>query len=78
MLSALAFALYLAASAGLLFYGLNCYVLLILFSKKSKETRARQLLTEEKWEKEHPPGDFSNLPKITTQLPLYNLSLIHI
>ena len=72
MLSALAFALYLAASAGLLFYGLNCYVLLILFSKKSKETRARQLLTEERWEQEHPPGDFSNLPKITTQLPLYN------
>ena len=35
-------------------------------------TTSRQLLTEEKWEKEHPPGDFSNLPKITTQLPLYN------
>ena len=46
MLSAIAFALYLAASAGLLSYGLNSYVLIFLFSKKSKETLARQLLTE--------------------------------
>jgi len=72
MLSAIAFALYLAASAGLLFYGLNCYVLLFLFSKKSKETLVRQLLTEEAWEKQHPAGVSTNLPKITTQLPIYN------
>jgi hypothetical protein len=38
----IAFILYLAASAGLLFYGLNCYVLLILFARRAKETDARQ------------------------------------
>lgn len=72
MLSAIAFALYLAASTGLLFYGLNCYVLLVLFSKKSKENRTRQLLAEEVWKKEHPLGVSTDLPKITTQLPIYN------
>ena len=72
MLSALAFALYLTASLGLLLYGLNCYALLVLFKKKAKQTRARQLLAEEAWKEAHPPGDHSNLPKITTQLPLYN------
>ena len=72
MFSAIAFALYLAASAGLLFYGLNCYVLLFLFSKKSKETRQRQLASEKAWLKKHPAGATEGLPKVTTQLPLYN------
>ena len=72
MLSAIAFSLYLAASAGLLLYGLNCYVLLFLFSKKSKETYARQRGVEEAWKRAHPPGVSDKLPKITTQLPLYN------
>ena len=72
MLSAIAFTLYLAASAGLLLYGLNCYVLLRLFSKKSKEAHARHLLAERAWEENHPPGISTGLPKITTQLPLYN------
>ena len=72
MLSTIAFALYLAASAGLLLYGLNCYVLLSLFRKKSKQTRTRQLLAEENWNKAHPPGKTDGLPKVTTQLPIYN------
>ena len=72
MLSAIAFTLYLAASAGLILYGLNCYVLLRLFSKKFKETHARHLLAERAWEENHPPGISTGLPKITTQLPLYN------
>ena len=72
MLSAIAFALYLAASAGLLLYGLNCYVLLSLFSRKEKETRRRQLLAEETWHKAHPPSETDKLPKVTTQLPIYN------
>ena len=62
MLSTIAFALYLAASAGLLLYGLNCYVLLSLFRKKSKQTRTRQLLAEENWNKAHPPGKTDGLP----------------
>jgi len=68
----ISFALYLAASAGLLFYGLNCYVLLSLFACRAKETRIRQQATEIAWNQAHPPGETANLPKITTQLPLYN------
>ena len=65
MLSTFAFAIYLACSLGMLLYGLNCYILVSLFRKKSAETRARQLLTEKDWIP-------SSLPKITTQLPIYN------
>lgn len=68
----ISFALYLAASAGLLFYGLNCYVLLSLFARRAKETRSRQQAVETAWNLAHPPGEIANLPKITTQLPLYN------
>jgi len=68
----IAFILYLAASAGLLFYGLNCYVLLTLFARRAKETDARQRLLEKVWNEAHPAGETANLPKITTQLPLYN------
>ena len=68
----LSFVLYLAASVGLLFYGLNCYVLLILFSRRVEETRIRQQHAEETWKRAHPPGDSSKLPKVTTQIPLYN------
>jgi cellulose synthase/poly-beta-1,6-N-acetylglucosamine synthase-like glycosyltransferase len=68
----ISFALYLAASAGLLFYGLNCYVLLGLFARRAEETRIRQQAVEAAWNEAHPPGEIVNLPKITTQLPLYN------
>ncbi|MFK7850330.1 MAG: glycosyltransferase family 2 protein [Akkermansiaceae bacterium] len=65
MLSTAAFTLYLLASFGLLLYGLNCYILLTLFSKRSKSTTLRQRETEAAWK----PVD---LRKVTTQLPLYN------
>lgn len=68
----IAFGIYLAASAGLLFYGLNCYVLLALFARRAGETRVRQERIEAEWNGAHPPGDSRNLPKVTTQLPLYN------
>ncbi len=68
----IAFILYLAASAGLLLYGLNCYVLLKLFARRAKETDARQRLLEKAWNEAHPAGDSANLPTVTTQLPLYN------
>ena len=60
-----AFAIYVAASAGLLVFGLNSYVILFLFSKNSAKTRARQIGVEEAWQPE-------SLPKVTTQIPLYN------
>ena len=65
MLSTLAFSIYLACCAGMLLYGLNCYILVSLFRKKSAETLTRQLLTEKNWNP-------SSLPKVTTQLPIYN------
>lgn len=64
--------LYVAASVGLLFYGLNTYVLLFLFSKKVEESRARHREEEAAWDKAHPSGSDKGLPKVTTQLPLYN------
>ena len=72
MLSAIAFALYLLASMGLLLYGLNCYVMLALFARRVRETRARQQGSVRKWDEAHPLGAETNLPKVTTQLPLYN------
>lgn len=65
MLSTLAYAIYLACSLGMLLYGLNCYILVSLFRKKSAETKVRQFLTEKSWNP-------SSLPKVTTQLPIYN------
>lgn len=72
ILSKISLFFYILASCGLLFYGLNTYVLLYLFSRKSKETRARHRQQETTWENAHPPGSHEDLPKITTQLPLYN------
>ncbi|WP_411827746.1 glycosyltransferase [Luteolibacter sp. AS25] len=67
-----AFAIYVIASAGLLFYGLNAYVLIFLFGKRAKATQGRQLKIEAEWNKNHPSGKTDDLPKITTQIPLYN------
>jgi cellulose synthase/poly-beta-1,6-N-acetylglucosamine synthase-like glycosyltransferase len=67
-----AFILYLAVSAGLLLYGLNCYVLLILFARRARATRIRQAGVEAAWNLSHPANNIVHLPKITTQLPLYN------
>lgn len=63
----LSFVLYLAASAGLLAFGLNSYVMLALFARRSKENSARQRRLEAEWKQANLP-----LPKVTTQLPLYN------
>jgi len=68
----ISFALYLAVSAGLVFYGLNGYVLLGLFARRARETLSRQKTVEEAWNHAHPPGAAADLPVITTQIPLYN------
>jgi cellulose synthase/poly-beta-1,6-N-acetylglucosamine synthase-like glycosyltransferase len=68
----LAFFLYLIASAGLFLYGLNYYVLLALFARRVKATNAHQRQLEADWQSTHPSGQITTLPKITTQLPLYN------
>ncbi|QTN31345.1 glycosyltransferase [Akkermansiaceae bacterium] len=58
MLATIAFAIYLACCAGMLLYGINCYVLVFLFKKTSARKNPRRHLAE--------------LPKVTTQLPIYN------
>ncbi len=68
----IAFYLYLTASAGLLFYGLNCYVMLLFFQRQVKATQQRQRKLEQTWNEAHPLSSEAGLPKITTQLPLYN------
>ncbi len=68
----LSFAIYIVASAGLLLYGLNCYVLLTLFARRARETEVRQRLVEDEWNRSHPVGEVGSLPTVTTQLPLYN------
>ncbi|MGE9269792.1 MAG: glycosyltransferase [Verrucomicrobiales bacterium] len=68
----LAFALYLAASAGMFVYGLNYYVVLFLFGRRIQETSHRQRQDENDWTARHSTSDPTNLPKITTQIPLYN------
>ncbi len=72
MLSGIAFTIYLLASLGLLFYGLNCYVMLFLFARRIRETQAKQAAAVINWNTEDPVESSKNLPKITTQLPLYN------
>ncbi|MBC8126493.1 MAG: glycosyltransferase [Gloeobacteraceae cyanobacterium ES-bin-144] len=67
-----AFVLYLAASAGLVIYGLNSYVMVFLFLRRSKKNELRQQAIETRWKLAHPSNESENLPKITTQLPLYN------
>ena len=63
----LSFLLYLAASVGLLVFGLNSYVMLALFARRARERSIRQRQVEVAWQQANRP-----LPKVTTQLPLYN------
>ncbi|MEM9237814.1 MAG: glycosyltransferase, partial [Verrucomicrobiota bacterium] len=64
-LRSIALVLYLTASAGLLAYGLNCYILLLLYAQRARRTHEAQQKTEANWQPEE-------LPIVTTQLPLYN------
>ena len=61
--------IYLIPTIGLMVYGLNCYVMLYLFSRRLREARAaRQQIRAEM-------GDIllrSDLPVVTTQIAIYN------
>ncbi len=60
-------AIYIAASVGLLIFGLNAYVMVFLMLTN----RRQQKISDQKtWEK-HRLGD-SNFPRVTTQLPIFN------
>ena len=61
--------LYVSAAIGLFFYGINCYVMLYLFyRRKSKH------LIEEKEYLDHfyKQKRSTELPMVTTQIPIYN------
>ena len=68
ILSAILLAFYLTAAAGLLLYGLNCYVMIALFSRKRSSARKRLV---EAAAAAMPLGE-AGLPVVTTQIPIYN------
>lgn len=61
-------ALYLAASAALLVFGLNCYVMLALWLRR-RRALARRNAEVFAWARGQPEAA---LPRVTTQLPLFN------
>ncbi len=63
---------YTLAAFGLMIYGLNTYVLLFLFGRSVKETRARQKKQEADFLKKVAEVGDDAWPMVTTQLPLYN------
>lgn len=65
----LAAVLYLLASAGLVAFGLNAYVMLFLYARGGRGNAAFQSKTEADWRKSTRDQD---LPIVTTQIPLYN------
>jgi len=63
------FVLYVIAGIGLVFYGFNCYFNIILFLKNFKKQRGND---REKLENFLKNLDINTLPKVTTQLPIFN------
>lgn len=62
-------ALYFFAAGSLVVYGINCYVAIILFSRRQK--RAAELRAESRQRFGDPMGR-EDLPTVLTQLPVYN------
>ena len=63
------FVLYVIAGAGLVLYGFNCYFNIFLFIKNFRKNRTNDNKNLENFLKNL---DVNNLPKVTTQLPVYN------
>ncbi|GHV16881.1 hypothetical protein AGMMS49938_17280 [Fibrobacterales bacterium] len=63
------FVLYVIAGTGLVIYGFNCYFSVVLFMKNFKKQRKRD---KEDLETFLASCDPNALPKVTTQLPVYN------
>lgn len=70
MLNDLLFATYVAASAGLLIYGANCYVLVVLYlrTRRSAQEENERVIAAAAHRFEGAPS----LPPVTTQIPVYN------
>jgi cellulose synthase/poly-beta-1,6-N-acetylglucosamine synthase-like glycosyltransferase len=69
VLSSLIFVLYLVSTVGLLFYGLNCYVMLVLYFRRRREALAAQARLRERL---GPSFSDDHLPVVTTQIAIYN------
>ena len=63
------FVLYIIAGVGLVLYGFNCYFSVFLFLKNYKTNRKADKDGLENFLKNL---DINNLPKVTTQLPVFN------
>jgi len=63
------FVLYVIAGVGLVLYGFNCYFSIFLFLKNFKKNRKSDSETLENFLKS---PDADRLPKVTTQLPIFN------
>ncbi|MDR1829462.1 MAG: glycosyltransferase [Candidatus Fibromonas sp.] len=63
------FVLYVIAGIGLVLYGFNCYFSIFLFLKNSRANRKSDKENLELFLKNL---DFDKLPKVTTQLPVFN------
>ncbi len=63
------FIVYFTASAGLLVYGVNCYVMLFIFLCKKDEYIKKEKLILDEYYRNGIPEDF---PRVTTQIPLFN------
>jgi cellulose synthase/poly-beta-1,6-N-acetylglucosamine synthase-like glycosyltransferase len=70
MLHPLLIAVYIAASAGLFIYGINCYVLIALYLRRRRimEQANVAVIAGAAARFERPAG----LPMVTTQIPIYN------
>ena len=68
-LSHLVVTLYLLAALALLLYGLNCYVMVLLFGSKNREAAERRRRIRNRY-----PGlgTMESLPTVTTQIAVYN------
>ncbi len=62
-------ALYAVALAGLMVYGLHCYLMIALFLLRQRRQRAANHREVEDYLRDRPPSDF---PHVTIQLPIYN------
>jgi len=61
--------IYFAAACMLFIYGLNCYVMLFVLKLNQKTADIKRL---DVWTQYNNPMDRSDLPVVTTQIPLYN------
>jgi cellulose synthase/poly-beta-1,6-N-acetylglucosamine synthase-like glycosyltransferase len=66
---ALAFSIYCICALALFLYGLNCYVMIFLFSRTRKKQKAEDEQLIQRFWRRHTEAD---LPIVTTQLPIYN------